>query len=85
MQACAALNGLQINLDEAEQAVEKQQFEKFKDTGRLKFRRHGKSLKWKDSPNFNESTLEIATRLLGPMRARLGYPADDLDPIESEG
>ena len=73
LRACSALTGIETSPEAAEKAVDLQRFDKHKDTGRLKFRRHGKSQVWRESPNFTEETREIAKKILGPMRARLGY------------
>ncbi|MCA8986060.1 MAG: sulfotransferase domain-containing protein [Planctomycetaceae bacterium] len=71
--ACGNLISIEVKPGVAAQVADKHRFDNTKETGPGKFRRKGKAGVWKESAYFTPETLEIAHRILGPVRARLGY------------
>ena len=74
LQACGELIGVKVSSEHAADAEARHRFDTHAETGKLKFRRHGKAGVWKGSANFSAETKEIAERVLGDLRQRLGYP-----------
>ncbi|HIF01379.1 MAG TPA: sulfotransferase [Planctomycetes bacterium] len=73
VQLCGKLVSIKVSDDDARATAEKHDFNNYKDTGDLKFRRKGKAGVWKTSENFTPQVRQIATQILGQLRARLGY------------
>jgi hypothetical protein len=72
--ACGDLISVKIDPRAAARVVEKHRFANYQKTGELEFRRRGRAGVWRDSDNFSDDVLQLALELLGPLRARLGYP-----------
>jgi spore maturation protein CgeB len=72
--ACGDLISVIVDPKVAARVVEKHRFENYRKTGELEFRRRGRAGVWRDSDNFSEDVLQLALEILGPLRARLGYP-----------
>jgi hypothetical protein len=70
---CARLVGVEATRTEAQAAAEAHRFEKYQKTGPLEFRRRGQAGAWRDSGNFTPAVIETSERVLGALRARLGY------------
>ncbi|MCP4783103.1 MAG: glycosyltransferase [Fuerstiella sp.] len=73
VQLCGKLVSVEVSDDDARATKEKHNFNNYKDTGELKFRRRGQAGVWKTSENFTPQVRQIATHILGQLRARLGY------------
>lgn len=71
--ACSRLVKQDISEEQARAAAEKHRFDKYEKTGDLEFRRFGRAGSWQTSGNFTDEITEIADRILGPLRAKLGY------------
>ncbi len=71
--ACGNLISENVDPDRASEVAEKHQFQKYKKTGTLEFRRRGQAGGWKTSENFTEEVRLLAQEILGPLRGRLGY------------
>ena len=74
--ACGDLISVEVKPRVAARVIEKYRFENYRKTGELEFRRRGQAGVWRDSENFSDEVLEIATEILGPLRGRLGYDDD---------
>ena len=70
---CIDLLGVEISFERIETVIERHQFQNYKKTGQLEFRRQGTSGGWLESSNFTEETYQIAQQSLGDLRTRLGY------------
>ena len=73
VQLCGKLVSIEVSDDDARATAEKHDFNTYKDTGDLKFRRKGQAGVWKTSENFTPDVRQIAAQILGQLRARLGY------------
>ncbi len=73
---CGKLLSVEVSDDDARATAEKHDFNNYKDTGDLKFRRKGQAGVWKSSENFTPEVRQIAAQSLGQLRARLGYHDD---------
>jgi hypothetical protein len=71
--ACGELIAAKVDEDAARKVAQKHQFQKYKKTGTLEFRRRGQAGGWKTSENFSPEVRSLAQETLGPLRARLGY------------
>ncbi|MCA9070456.1 MAG: glycosyltransferase, partial [Planctomycetaceae bacterium] len=81
---CAQLISLEVAPNAVEAAVEKHAFKNYKQTGKGKFRRSGKAGVWKTSDNFTSEVRQIAQRILGPLRVRMGYEQESKSSPESD-
>ncbi len=71
--ACGDLVSEKVHVDVARKVAENHQFQNYKTTGALQFRRLGKAGVWKTSENFTTEVRRLADEILGPLRGRLGY------------
>ena len=71
--ACGKLVQQNVSDEQARAATEKHRFDKYEKTGDLEFRRFGRAGSWQTSGNFTDEITEVAERILGPLRAKLGY------------
>ncbi|MHB8900061.1 MAG: glycosyltransferase family protein [Thermoguttaceae bacterium] len=72
--ACGELVGVKVDPAVAAGVIGKHRFENYEQTGPLEFRRRGRAGIWRESGNFSDDLLKLALEVLGPLRARLGYP-----------
>jgi|GEM_PF-1289812 len=79
--ACGRLVQQEVDEADAQAAAEKHRFDKYEKTGDLEFRRFGRAGSWQTSGNFTEEITEIAERVLGPLRAKLGYATAESQAI----
>ncbi|MCA9050466.1 MAG: sulfotransferase, partial [Planctomycetaceae bacterium] len=73
IQDCGRIVGTDVSADAAAKAVSKHDFSNYTETGEGRFRRKGQAGTWKESRWFTPEVLQIAERILGPLRSRLGY------------
>lgn len=73
LQQCARLVGIEVTADQAQAAVDKHDFRKYRESGPGNFRRKGQAGVWQTSGYFTPEVTQIAQEILGPLRTRLGY------------
>lgn len=83
--SCARLMGETVSPAQADEVASRHNFQNYRRTGTLEFRRQGKAGGWRTSPNFTLEVRQLAAEILGPLRSRLGYPPAENDceaPLE---
>ena len=73
LRQCAELIRVAVDEESINSAIEKHRFEKYKKQGPLEFRRQGTAGGWRTSSNFTGEIHQVANRILGDLRVRLGY------------
>ncbi|TWT58023.1 Sulfotransferase domain protein [Thalassoglobus neptunius] len=74
LQKCCELLSVERTDSEIEEVVKKHDFQNYSKTGKLQFRRSGRSGVWRNSENFRDpKVLGIADEILGPIRRIHGY------------
>lgn len=81
--ACGDLVSIEVKRGVAREVADFRAFNQLQSTGPGQFRRKGKAGVWKESPYFTPEVIEIAQRILGPVRTRLGYSISDDETISS--